>query len=102
MFHASGGSSYSAGPNPDFSPGNYARLVVRHFISQLPSKANKARAQRKCVRCTKLGIPRDTRYQCRKRNVGLCLNKCFEIYHKKKDITQDNESDSEYESDQTK
>ena len=102
MFHASGGSSYSAGPNPDPSQGNFARLVEGHFISQIPSTKNKARAQRKCVRCTKLGIRRDTRYWYRKCNVGLCLNKCFEIYHTKKDITQANESDSEYESDETK
>ena len=61
MFHASGGSSYSTGPNPDPRQGNFVRLVERHFISQIPSTASKPRAQRKCVRCTKLGIPRDTR-----------------------------------------
>ena len=61
MFHAAGGSSYSTGPNPDPRQGNFVRLVERHFISQIPSTASKPRAQRKCVRCTKLGIPRDTR-----------------------------------------
>ena len=39
MFHASGGSSYSAGPNPDPSQGNFARLVEGHFVSQIPSTA---------------------------------------------------------------
>ena len=61
MFHASGSSSYSAGPNPDLSQDNFIRLAERHFISQIPSTASKPRAQRKCVRCTKRGIPRDTR-----------------------------------------
>ena len=37
MFHASGGSSYSAGPNLDPSQGNFGRLVEGHFISQIPS-----------------------------------------------------------------
>ena len=62
MFHAAVGFSYSAGPNPEPSQGNFARLVESHFISQIPLKANKARAQRKCVLCTKLGIRRDTHY----------------------------------------
>ena len=94
MFHAFGGST---GPNPDPAHANMLRLVERHFISQLPSTANKARAQRKCVRCRKMGIRKDTRFWCAKCNVALCLNQCFEIYHTKKDITKqyDNESDSE-------
>ena len=33
MFPASGDSSYSTGPNPDPSQGNFVRLVERHFIS---------------------------------------------------------------------
>ena len=59
MFHASGSSSYSTGPNPDPSQGNFVVVVERHFISQIPSTASKPRAQRECVRCTKLGIWRD-------------------------------------------
>ena len=43
MFHASGSSSYSAGPNPDLSQDNFVRLVERHFISQIPSTASKPR-----------------------------------------------------------
>ena len=56
MFHASGSSSYSTGPNPDLSQGNFVMVVERHFISQIPSTASKPRAQRERVRCTKLGI----------------------------------------------
>ena len=99
MFHASGGSSYSTGPNLEPSQENFVRLVERQFISQIPSTVSKPKAQRKCVRYTKLGIRRDTRFWSRKCNVALCLNKCFEIYHTMKDITHGIESDSEYESD---
>ena len=79
MFHASGGSSYSTGPNPDPRQGNFVRLVERHFISQIPSTASKPRAQRKFVRCTKFGIRRDTRFWCWKCNVALCLIKFFSL-----------------------
>ena len=96
MFHASSGSSYSTSLNPEPSQENFLRLVERQFISQIPSTVSKPRAY---VRYTKLGIRRDTRFWCRKCNVALCLNKCFEIYHTMKDITHGIESDSEYESD---
>ena len=55
MFHASGGLPYSTGPNPDPSQGNFVKL---HFSDSLNSKQTKV--QRKCVRCTKVGIRRDT------------------------------------------
>ena len=55
MFHASGGLPYSTGPNPDPSQGNFVKL---HFSDSLNSKQTKV--QRKCVRCTNVGIRRDT------------------------------------------
>ena len=94
MFHASGGSPYSTGPNPDPSQGNFVKL---HFSDSLNSKQTKV--QRKCVRCTKVGIWRDTWFWCQKCNVAFCRNKCFEIYHTIKDITHGIDLDSEYESD---
>ena len=57
MFHAFGGQSQSTGgPNPDTTKANLTRLTERHCISQLPSINNKAGAQRKCIRCTKLAF----------------------------------------------
>jgi len=32
LFYASGGSSYSVGPNPYPAQGNFSRLVERYFI----------------------------------------------------------------------
>ena len=55
MFHASGGLPYSTSPNPDPSQGNFVKL---HFSDSLNSKQTKV--QRKCVRCTKVGIRRGT------------------------------------------
>ena len=60
MFHAFGGQSQSTGPNSDTTKANLIRITEGHFISQLPSTNNKARAQRKCFRCTKLDFRKDT------------------------------------------
>ena len=60
MFHVFGGQKQSSGPNPDTTKANLIRLTETHFISQLPRTNNKARAQRKCICCTKLGIRKDT------------------------------------------
>ena len=44
LMHAFGGSSYSTGLNPNPVESNMVRIVKWHFVSQLPSSANKARA----------------------------------------------------------
>ena len=67
---------------------NPLRLVERHFICTLPATQNKARAQRKCLRCSKLGIRRNTRFWCSKCGVTLCFYECFEVYHTFKDFTK--------------
>ena len=54
----------------------------------LPATQNKARAQRKFLRCSKLGIRRDTRFWCSKCEVALCFLECFEVYHTFKDFTK--------------
>ena len=86
MFHAFCGQIQSTGPNPDTTKANLIRLTERHFISQLPSTNNKARAWRQCIRRTKLGFRKDTRFWCATCLVALCFNDCFEVYHAKRDI----------------
>ena len=58
------------------------RLIERHFQSTYfnPS-AIKKNQTRKCVVCTKHKIRRESRYECKKCDVGLCVDPCFEIYH---------------------
>ena len=86
MFHAFGGQCQSTEPNPDTTNEN--------FLSQLPSTNNKARAQRKCIRCTKLGFRKDTRFWYVTCRVALCFNECFEVYHTKTDIKKSLHEDS--------
>ena len=98
MFYAFGGHSQSTGANPDTTKANLIRLAERDFISQLPSTNKKARAQRKCIRYTKLGFRKDTRFWCTTYRVALCFNECFEVYHTKRDIKKllhEDPSDSE-------
>ena len=98
MFHAFGGQSQSTGPNPDTAKANLIRITERHFISQLTSTNNKARAQRKYIRCTKLGFRKGTRFWCATCRAALCFNECFEVYHTKRDIKKslhEDPSDSE-------
>ena len=86
MFHAFGGQSQSTWPNSDTTKANLIRLTERHFISQLPSKNNKAKDQRKCICCTKLSFcNKDTRFWCATCRVALCFNECFEVYLTKRD-----------------
>lgn len=55
------------------------RLVDRHFPSKITQAGNLRR--RKCIVCAKHKKRRDTRYECRKCNIGLSIDICFEIYH---------------------
>ncbi|CAK9810861.1 PiggyBac transposable element-derived protein 4 [Anthophora quadrimaculata] len=58
------------------------RLMQRHFLS--PYETNTAirkSARRKCVVCAKNDKRKDTHYECKKCNVGLCIHPCFEMYH---------------------
>lgn len=58
------------------------RLTERHFVSKCPNKADKTQlARRICVVCAKHKTRRDTRYECRKCDFGLCIDDCFESYH---------------------
>ena len=88
QFHLFGSRNPQTGRNATGVTDNPLRLIERHFIHNLPSTQSKVRAQRKCVRCTKLGIRRDTRFWCHQCNVALCFHECFEVYHTQKDITR--------------
>ena len=93
-----GGQSQSNGPNPDTTKANLIRLSERHFISQLTSTNNKDRAQRKCIRCTKVGFRKHTFLVCQVSCVVFWFNECFEVYHTKRDIKKslhEDPSDSE-------
>ena len=58
------------------------RLTQKHFPSPYESNtAIRKSARRRCVVCTKNDKRKDTHYECKKCNVGLCIHPCFEIYH---------------------
>ena len=96
--HAFVSSSYSTGLNPNPVESNMVRIVKWHFVSQLPSPANKARAWWKCVWCQKMGSCKDTCFWSSKCLLTLSLNECFEVYHARTNITKEfgNKFDSEW------
>ena len=58
---------------------NPLRLIGRHFPSLYkPTRKNRTR---RCVVCTANDKRRETRYECKDCNVGLCVEPCFRIYH---------------------
>ncbi|GBO03512.1 PiggyBac transposable element-derived protein 4 [Araneus ventricosus] len=67
---------------------NVVRLIGRHFPSYVESECSKKRKSvRKCVVCCLATnengkrIRRETRFECKDCNVGLCAAPCFEKYH---------------------
>jgi len=62
-----------------------SRLVGRHFIARLPASDKKQHPTKRCRVCHARGLMRkETRYFCNDcpSKPGLCIDKCFEIYHK--------------------
>ncbi|EFN82711.1 PiggyBac transposable element-derived protein 4, partial [Harpegnathos saltator] len=58
------------------------RLTERHFPTSCVTNENrKHSSRRRCAVCTKNNRRSDSRYECKKCNVGLCIEPCFEIYH---------------------
>ena len=86
MFHAFGVHSLSTGTNPNTTKANLIRLTELHFISQITSTNNKARAQIKCVCCKKRGFCKDAHFCCATCHAVLCFNESFEVYHTKRNI----------------
>ena len=66
---------------------NPACLTERHFISHIPPTPAKREPTRQCkVCCSKKDkngkkIRKETRFFCSDCGVGLCLEKCFQLYH---------------------
>jgi hypothetical protein len=61
------------------------RLIERHFPSFcIQKEGTKSVARRRCVVCLKHDTRTDTRYECQKCDVGLCIVPCFELYHTKR------------------
>ena len=94
--HHHGATPPNSGPN---AGPNLLRLVERHFHALIPATIKKQNAQKRCHRCTKRNIRRDTRYYCPDCNVPLCFEPCFKIYHTKKDFIKnyDDEGNEETE-----
>ncbi|KAG8174874.1 hypothetical protein JTE90_020606 [Oedothorax gibbosus] len=63
------------------------RLTGRHFPSSIEPTLKKKNPTRVCVVCALTydskgqRIRRESRYQCKKCNVALCVDPCFEKYH---------------------
>ena len=55
-------------------------LTERHFPDFVPETLSSTRPLRRCVVCSKVKR-KETRYQCIKCDVGLCVINCFEKYH---------------------
>lgn len=55
------------------------RMIERHFLNSVPEKKS-----RRCVVCNSKKKRKDTRYECRDCDVGLCVVPCMEIYHTQK------------------
>lgn len=59
---------------------NPLRLTGRHFPNLYIDKTGK-KSRRKCVVCSKIKKKKQTYYECKICNVGLCVDQCFEKYH---------------------
>lgn len=67
---------------------NVIRLTGRHFPSYVPNtllkKKNPCRLCKVCAQkmnCNGKRVRRETRFECKDCNVGLCAAPCFELYH---------------------
>lgn len=65
------------------------RFEGNHFPSYVPATPKKSQPSRRCYICCRKNdetgkkIRKETRFQCTKCNVGLCVIPCFEIFHTK-------------------
>lgn len=68
------------------------RLSGRHFFEHVPATKKKMHPTRHCAVCSRKKdergkkIRRESRYQCKQCDVGLCVVPCFEEYHTKLDF----------------
>ena len=70
------------------SSSNIVRLTERHFPSFIGPNDIKENFSRRCNACSKNGIRKESRYECKECNVGLCAAPCFGYYHTKRDFSK--------------
>ena len=70
------------------STSNLARLAGRHVPSFIQPNEMKENSSRRCKVCSKNTFRKESRYQCKECDVGLCVAPCFEYYHTKKDFSK--------------
>ena len=70
------------------STSNLARLAGQHFPSFTPPSEIKENPSRRCKVCSKNNFRKESRYQCKECDVGLCVASCFEYYHTKKNFSK--------------
>ncbi|GBN36110.1 PiggyBac transposable element-derived protein 4 [Araneus ventricosus] len=73
------------GPFPK-SEGNVVRLTGRHFPSFVDESESRKKSRKCVVRSLKINengkrVLRESRFECKNCNVGVCVAPCFEIYH---------------------
>ena len=58
--------------------------IGRHFLELVPPTEKKQSPTKRCVECTKRGIRKEGRYQCKNcsNHPGLCPAPCFKNHHK--------------------
>jgi len=61
-----------------------SRLVERHFPAINRNDCGK-KMRRRCVVCHSNKISKQSQFECKDCNVGLCVDPCFKTYHTKKD-----------------
>ena len=63
------------------------RLTARHFPRMIPAKpgAKRQNPQRECAVCSERPKRKFSRFQCEECDVGLHVDRCFELYHTRKD-----------------
>ena len=54
-----------------------------HYLMKIPATEKKAIVTRKCVKCYKNNLGRESRYMCGfcPHNPVLCVDPCFRLYH---------------------
>ena len=57
--------------------------IGRHFLELVPPTEKKQNSRKRCVECTKKGMHKESRYQCKNcpNHPGLCPVPSFELYH---------------------
>ena len=71
--------NYRQGGRPS-TDDNLFQSVERRFPYYIPPTKKKINATKRCVVCRKLGVRKESRYECVRFNAALYAALCFEIY----------------------